>query len=277
VGWLKRGQDKQSVDPVGWVAEGEEAPTGKAVSKSSKPGRRDQSPPPDAATSTDQATGGFEAAADADREGGPWDVSEVESSEAYVDLGGLWLPGRDGMELRLEVEEETGRVIAATVQLGGSAVQLQAFAAPRTQGIWDEIRREIASSVTRQGGTADEMPGPFGKELLARVPARTPDGRTTHQPARFAGIDGPRWFLRAVFHGEAAYETERAADLESLVREVVVVRGTEAMAPRELLTLRLPDGAASTDDDASEDGEQEGDGREPLQPFARGPEITEVR
>lgn len=257
MGWLKRSREKDEAkdgtDPLAWVAEDDES----------------------GAPETDGEQAGSDG--ESSERQGPWDVSEVESSESYVDLGGLWLPGRDGMELRLEVEEESGRVIAATVQLGTSAVQLQAFAAPRREGIWDEIRKEIASSVTRQGGTADEVPGPFGRELLARVPSRTPEGRTTHQPARFAGIDGPRWFLRAVFHGEAAYETEKAADLESLVREVVVVRGTEAMAPRELLTLRLPEGAvddkANSEDD--EDGEQ--DGRDELRPFERGPEITEVR
>lgn len=258
--WLKRSREKEETkdgDPLAWVATD--------------------------ASDTSDAQGSERAAADeqtgADESGdrqGPWDVSEVDTSEGYVDLGGLWLPGRDGMELRLEVEEETSRVIAATVQLGGSAVQLQAFAAPRREGIWDEIRTEIASSVTRQGGTADEVPGTFGRELLARVPSRTPDGRTSHQPARFAGIDGPRWFLRAVFHGEAAYEAEKAAELESLVREVVVVRGTEAMAPRELLTLRLPEGAIDPNENSedSEDGEQSG--RDPLRPFERGPEITEV-
>jgi hypothetical protein len=175
------------------------------------------------------------------------------------------------MELRLEVEEASGRVTAATVQLGSSAVQLQAFAAPRSEGIWPEIRAEIAASVTRQGGTADEVPGPFGTELLARIPSRTSDGRTSHQPARFAGIDGPRWFLRAVFHGEAAYEPQQAAMLEGFVRDVVVVRGQDAMAPRELLSLRLPDAPSEVD------AEPEGDGREPIAPFRRGPEITEVR
>jgi uncharacterized protein DUF3710 len=261
VSWLKRGREKgepkDGLDPVAWTADDEPA----------------DSP----ADSVDEpATGSVPV----DRQG-PWDVSEVESSESYVDLGGLWLPGRDGMELRLEVEEESGRVIAATVQLGGSAVQLQAFAAPRREGIWDDIRKEIASSVTRQGGTADEVPGPFGRELLARVPTRTPDGRTAHQPARFAGIDGPRWFLRAVFHGAAAYEAEQAVELETLVREVVVVRGSEAMAPRELLTLRLPEGATEAGAEGEGEGEaadQNGDGgRDPLRPFDRGPEITEVR
>jgi hypothetical protein len=256
VGWLKRGREKDEAkdgaDPLAWVGEDNQGKAG-------------------VPSDVDAADGGPDA--EPERQG-PWDVSEVESSDSYVDLGGLWLPGRDGMELRLEVEEESGRVIAATVQLGSSAVQLQAFAAPRRDGIWDEIRKEIASSVTRQGGTADEVPGTFGRELLARVPSRTPDGRTTHQPARFAGVDGPRWFLRAVFHGEAAYEADKAADLESLVREVVVVRGTEAMAPRELLTLRLPEGAVDDSGQDPQDGEP--DGPAPLGPPQRGPEITEV-
>jgi hypothetical protein len=260
VSWLKRGRDKAATkdenDPLGWV-EGDEPDAAGASGRSER-----------GASAQDSGSD-----ADAGERQGPWDVSEVEASDGYVDLGGLWLPGRDGMELRLEVEEESGRVIAATVQLGGSAVQLQAFAAPRREGIWDEIRKEIASSVTRQGGTADEVPGTFGRELLARVPSRTPDGRTAHQPARFAGIDGPRWFLRAVFHGEAAYQAEQALELESLVREVVVVRGTEAMAPRELLTLRLPEGAVDGDQE-HQDAEEE---RDPLRPFERGPEITEVR
>jgi hypothetical protein len=260
VAWFKRGgykQDKNtegdSGDPVSWV------------------GPDDEEAPQPFGTEGDQDDAGQRPPA-AGRNTGPWDVEEVEPSEEYIDLGGLWLPGRPGMELRLEVEEANDRVIAATVQLGESAVQLQAFAAPRTSGIWDEIRTEIAASVTRQGGTADEVPGPFGRELLARVPARSPDGRPVHQPARFAGIDGPRWFLRAVFHGEAAYQADRAGDLEDLVRGVVVVRGTEAMAPRELLTLRLPLGAQPEGEEQEEEAGDDG-----LRPPVRGPEITEVR
>lgn len=205
-----------------------------------------------------------------DRSNGPWDASEVSDREGYLDLGGIMLPARDGMEVRLDVDEQTGMVTAATVVLGGSVVQLQAFAAPRSEGIWAEIRAEIAVGITRQGGTADEVPGSFGQELLARIPVRTPDGRTSHQPARFTGIDGPRWFLRAVFHGPAAYEHEAAGPLEALVREVIVVRGKEAMAPRELLVLKLPQGAAEQQPESEPD-------REPLNPFERGPEITEVR
>ncbi|HET9655144.1 MAG TPA: DUF3710 domain-containing protein [Kineosporiaceae bacterium] len=204
------------------------------------------------------------------RPDGPWDVSERPDAEGLVDLGALRLHGRDGMELRLEIEESSGTVTAVTVQLAGSAVQLQAFAAPRSEGIWDEIRQEISAGITRQGGTVDEARGTFGRELIARIPVRTPDGRTGHQPARFVGIDGPRWFLRAVFHGPAVYEPEAAATMEAVVHDLVVVRGPEAMAPRDLLPLRLPEAMLPPQ-------EPESDGRAPLDPFRRGPEITEIR
>jgi hypothetical protein len=206
-----------------------------------------------------------------ERPGGPWDESERPDAQSYVDLGGLRIQGREGMELRLEVDEGSGAVNGVAVLLGGSAVLLHGYAAPRSEGIWDEIRAEIAAGVTRQGGTADEVPGSFGRELLVRVPVRTSDGRTGHQTQRFVGVDGPRWFLRAVFQGPAAHDPDAAADLESVVREVVVVRGSEAMAPRELLPLRLPEAAAEPDDDQAQPE------RPSLDPFTRGPEITEIR
>mgnify|MGYP002682767276 CR=1 FL=1 len=63
--------------------------------------------------------------------------------------------------------------------------------------------------------TADDVPGTFGRELLARVPVRTPDGRTPQQAVRFTGADGPPWFLRAVFHRAAAFPADDAAALLS--------------------------------------------------------------
>ncbi|HYY09426.1 MAG TPA: DUF3710 domain-containing protein [Kineosporiaceae bacterium] len=204
---------------------------------------------------------------------GPWDSAERPETEGYVDLGGLRLAGRDGMELRLEIDEASGAVNGVAVVLGGSAVLLHAYAAPRSEGIWDDIRTEIATGVTRQGGTADELPGPFGRELLVRVPVRSSDGRTGHQAQRFVGVDGPRWFLRAVFQGPAAHDEAAAAELEAVVRDVVVVRGAEAMAPREVLPLRLPEAVQ----EAAEAAEEQSQERPPLDPFRRGPEITEIR
>jgi hypothetical protein len=197
------------------------------------------------ATETITRTGADDGTGQSDRSSGPWDVSERPQVEGLVDLGPLRVPGRDGMELCLEVEESSDLVTAVTIFLGGSTVQLQAFAAPRTQGIWDEIRPEITARLSRLGGTAEEVPGPFGRELIARIPVRTPDGRTGHRPARFVGVNGPRWFLRAVFEGPAVSEPEPARMMEAVLRDVVVVRGAEAMAPGDLLPLRPPGSPAA--------------------------------
>lgn len=215
--------------------------------------------------------------ADADGSLGPFDASEVDGSDGRLDLGALWVRGVPGMELRLEVEEATQNVVGATAVLGDSAVQMQVFAAPKTAGIWDDIRAEIAESIVSQGGTADEQRGELGTELRTRMPSAGPDGRTVFAPARFVGVDGPRWFLRAVFSGRAAIEEEAAEALMGVVRQTVVVRGETAMAPRELLPLRLPQDL--TDAIEAQDAEAEGPQRsaDDLNPFERGPEITEVR
>lgn len=205
---------------------------------------------------------------------GPWDASERSDGEGLIDLGALRLPGVDGMQLRLEIEEPAKVVTSVIVQLEGSALQLQAFAAPRSEGIWSQISTEIAAGITRQGGTVEDGDGPYGRELLARIPVRTAEGRSGHQRTRFIGIDGPRWFLRAVLHGPAAQKPEAAAPLEAILRDVIVVRGGEAMAPRDLLTLHLPPEAGTA---AEEEEQEQAPARPPLDPYRRGPEITEIR
>jgi hypothetical protein len=206
------------------------------------------------------------------RSDGPWDVAEVDGRDGRVDLGALWLRGVPGMELRLEVDQSNQQVNAATAVLGESALQLQAFAAPRSGGLWDEIRAEIAAAVEGQGGTAEEHEGELGTLLRTRMPSQGPDGRTVFAPATFVGVDGPRWFLRAVLSGRAAIDEGAAAPLVDVLKAAVVVRGSEPMAPRELLPLSLPREVEAP----SEPPEPEAD-RTSLDPFERGPEITEVR
>ena len=223
------------------------------------------------------------------RRGGPFDRSEVQGLEGRLDLGALWLTGVPGMELRLEVEEESQNVVGVTAVLGESAVQLQAFAAPRTEGIWDDIRTEIAASITSQGGTADKTSGPLGAELQAQMPGQGPDGRTVFSPVRFVGVDGPRWFLRAVLSGQAAIDESAASTLLDVVKATVVVRGDEAMAPRELLALRLPDqvdpdsmpadgseGGSADENGADKNSDHGAPSFDDFKPFERGPEITEI-
>jgi hypothetical protein len=203
---------------------------------------------------------------------GPFDVDDVDDDLPRVDLGAIRVPGVQGMELRMEVDKATNTISAASVLFDGSSLQIQAFAAPRTEGIWDEIRAEIAQSVTQQGGSVDDLPGPFGRELLARLPTRSPEGRTSHRPARFIGADGPRWFLRGVITGRAAVEPPAAELLERVFGATVVVRGNDARPPRDLLALRLPNQGAPDGPVAPAEPEVPD-----FDPLTRGPEITEIR
>jgi hypothetical protein len=210
----------------------------------------------------------------APRPDGPWDLSEVkEPGDGRVDLGGLFVPGVEGMELRVEVAGES--IVAATVVLRDSAIQLQGFAAPKSEGIWGEVREEIAAGITQQGGIIDEVEGPLGWELRAQVPVQLPDGTNGVQLVRFVGCDGPRWFLRGVISGQGAVQPQAAGVLEAVFRDTVVVRGEAPMAPRDPIVLKLPNDAQMVPDGGAPDQDESkfGDG---LDPMRRGPEITEL-
>lgn len=180
-------------------------------------------------------------------ENGPLDDSEANPVRPYVDLGGVKILPREGLHLRLEIEEESKRVVAIGLDYANSTLQVQPFAAPRSSGLWHEIREQIAEQIARQGGTTTLREGTFGPELLAQIPVAagsgTPGGTRL---ARFVGVDGPRWFLRGVIAGEAAVNPDAAAAVEELFRSIVVVRGTTPMPPRDLIPLRMP--AAPTSD-----------------------------
>lgn len=207
--------------------------------------------------------------------GGPFDESEMPHDPSCIDLGGLRLSPIEGLQLRIEVDESQQNVTSVTGMLGDSAVQMQVFAAPRTEGIWAQIRDEIGAGMAQQGATTEVVDGPLGPELSVTVPTRG----AAPQRYRFVGVDGPRWFLRAVFTGSAARLGEGSSPLFDLVRSAVVVRGDEAMAPRELIPLKVPAGAGLPPQPADQQnppGQRHADGDE-LRPFERGPEITEVR
>ncbi|AYG79857.1 hypothetical protein DWB77_01975 [Streptomyces hundungensis] len=212
----------------------------------------------------------------APRPDGPWDVSEVgEPGEGRVDLGGLFVPGVEGMELRVEVAGDA--IVAATVVLNDSAVQLQGFAAPKKEGIWGEVREEIASGITQQGGIIDEVEGPLGWELRAQVPVQLPDGTNGVQLVRFVGVDGPRWFLRGVISGQGAVQPQAAGLLETIFRDTVVVRGEGPMAPRDPIVLKLPNDAQMVPEGVQQEDQEGSRFSGGMGQLQRGPEVTEIR
>jgi Protein of unknown function (DUF3710) len=182
---------------------------------------------------------------------GPWDESDApDDGLPRVDLGALRLPARPGTELRVDLNQQQ-KVVGATLRSGDSLLQISAFAAPRAAGIWDEVRADLARNASGQGASLKEVEGPFGTELagtvMAAPPARPEEPAPTpvRRPARFLGVDGPRWFLRAMITGPAAADPEAAAVLEDVFRDIVVVRGTEPMPVREQLPMTLPPQAAA--------------------------------
>ncbi|KJL46277.1 hypothetical protein RS84_02904 [Microbacterium hydrocarbonoxydans] len=170
---------------------------------------------------------------------GPLDDSEANPVRPYIDLGGIKILPREGLNLRLEVEEQTKRIVAVGLDYADSSLQVQPFAAPRSGGLWDETRVQLRDQVKAQGGRVEEREGPLGKELLAEVPASANEGSELRL-ARFVGVDGPRWFLRGVIGGAAASDLEAAAKVEDLFRSIVVVRGGAPMPPRDLIPLKMP-------------------------------------
>ncbi|MFA7267289.1 MAG: DUF3710 domain-containing protein, partial [Candidatus Nanopelagicales bacterium] len=144
---------------------------------------------------------------------GPYDITEArEDGVVRIDFGSLKIPGVEGMNVNLEVDEQTDTVAAITVVLGEGGIQLQPFAAPRSGGFWEEVRGELSNGITSSGGAVEAVDGRFGVELKATVPAMNEEGEHGLQNVRFLGVDGARWMLRGVLLGVAA-EDARAAEV----------------------------------------------------------------
>ncbi|TDC82818.1 DUF3710 domain-containing protein [Micromonospora sp. KC606] len=175
---------------------------------------------------------------------GPYDISEAPDDVQRLDLGSLHIPAVPGVEVRVQADPQ-GVIQQVVLVHEENALQLGVFAAPKTEGIWDEVREEIRRSLFADGAAAQEVPGEYGIELQARV--RTPDGLTD---LRFVGVDGPRWMVRGVFQGAAATDAAAAGPLAACLEGLVVDRGQEAKPVREPLPLRLPREVADQEPDA---------------------------
>ncbi|HEY8481205.1 MAG TPA: DUF3710 domain-containing protein [Spirillospora sp.] len=237
--------------------------------------------------------------------GGPWDSEDSFPEMQRFDFGSLQVPVTSGLNFQVNFEATQvdaegnpieGRPIAVTVQYGESAMQIQAFAAPKRSGIWDDVRRETAREIQEEAkGQVQEGEGPFGPELVAMLPMALTEEVLAEMPQevreqipsefieqgwapqilRFLGVDGPRWFVQAIVQGAAIENEEQWQVLEDVLRGVVVHRGEAPMPPRELLPLKIPKEFREAAEQ-QEEGEAE-QAEETFDPFQRGPEITEVR
>ncbi len=220
-----------------------------------------------------------DAGASVPRPHGPWDVDDVPDDDVVrLDLGCMRVPGLPGVEIQVNVDEASGTVAAVTAIHAQSALQLQAFAAPRGEPLWPQVRRELAAGITKDGGLADvegvdDPAAGTAATVKAKLPFPQADGTMALADVRFIGTDGPRWMLRGVLSGAAAADPSAADVLLELYRGVVVVRGGDAFAPSEPLPLKLPD-----QPDASGSPEPSGaQDRTRLDPEGTGQRIAEIR
>jgi hypothetical protein len=173
--------------------------------------------------------------------GGPYDIDDLpDDRTARIDLGSLLVAPAEGLEVRLQVDEERDQVQAVLLAGPEGALELRAFAAPRNGDLWSETRPRIAADFAQRGGTATEREGRFGTELVCQVTMRMADGRTGTQPSRIIGVNGPRWLLRATLLGRPAQEPETAGGWEDVIARVAVRRGAHAMPVGAELPLTMP-------------------------------------
>lgn len=172
---------------------------------------------------------------------GPYDASDVPPSPVNrVDLGAIQVAGFTDMQLHFETDPSKTTFVSVVAAYRDAALRLQALAAPRSGGLWDDMRPQITASITGAGGDVEEVQGVFGTELHGVVPAVTPDGQQVRQPVRLVGVEGPRWMLHGVFMGSAPMDERMTELFEDVFSQVVVVRGSQPMAPGEVLPLVLP-------------------------------------
>ncbi|CAI9413126.1 DUF3710 domain-containing protein [Nocardioides sp. T2.26MG-1] len=182
------------------------------------------------------------AAEDAAAASGPLDIDDIPDHDHLqrVDLGSMLIAPVDGLELRLQVDEDEEEVQAVVLAGPEGALELRAFAAPRGGDLWGEIRPRLAADYAQRGGTATEREGRFGTELVCQLTVRTQDGRTGNQPSRVIGVNGSRWMLRATLLGKPAVDVDASGPWEDAIAKVVIRRGAQAMPVGAALPLTMP-------------------------------------
>ena len=176
----------------------------------------------------------------ADRESGPFDLSEVDDQEERIDLGSLQIPVMDELKVRVDVDPRNQQHAGVTLILGQGAVQIRPYSSPRSGGTWDEVRSDMKAEIVGGDDHVEEFAGEFGTELQARVKVKDQSGNPTTQTLRFVGMEGPRWMLQGTFFGEGA-DPLTAGQLNAVYRSVVVVRGEGPMPAKQPLAISVPE------------------------------------
>lgn len=172
---------------------------------------------------------------------GPFDSSNAPDTSEMLDLGPLFLPNVPGLEVHLDLDVRSGSGKSVSLHLDMSIAEVQVFAAATNEDHWGEMRNAIAAGLREQDVDCQVVEGRFGTEVRAVMPTVDLDGNAHVQPVRFVGIRGSRWFLRVVISGDGAIVTSQIPpEIDNVIAQIVVHRGSEPQAPGERLWLRSP-------------------------------------
>lgn len=173
-------------------------------------------------------------------EPGPRDFDEVDTSEGYVDLGSLLVPVIHGMQLQAKVAPDGRTVQQVIIVAGTSGLQVTVAAAPKSGGVWEEVRSDIRADLERHKASVGERRTRYGTELEARYPVTMPDGSQAVTPMRIIGREGPRWFARIDMLGRATADEQEGRRLERVIDRLVIHRDERPRPRLELLPLHVP-------------------------------------
>lgn len=202
-------------------------------------------------------------------EHGPWDVNDedVPDYDDYLDLGAYYLPFMQHIELRIKANRATRAILGSTITYKNSSLEIEAYAAPKTLGLWEDWREDFLAANKK----ATAVDGVFGTEI--KLPVEIKGGKTV--TTRIIGVDGPRWMLRGIFSGVAAVDpdAEETKALNGFFAGIVVERGDEPLAPRDLIPMHPPVGPAERKAaKAAAEGEEQPEGKEHLKDVPTRPD-----
>jgi len=164
----------------------------------------------------------------------------MPASDDLLDLGAIKVPMLEGLEISLNIDQDTMRGISVALIYGASMADVQVFARAKDELLWPGTRDGLVAGLSEQGVASEVSIGRFGSEVQCTMPATDFDGNNIMQSVRFIGIDGDRWFLRIAVSGSATVDEREIATFDQLIAGLEVVRGDDAMSPGEPLEFTVP-------------------------------------
>lgn len=170
---------------------------------------------------------------------GPWDISQVQSLDNYVDFGPVLIPIITGLEVSLlgAAGHEVPAILRLVLQT--YEAQIMVFAAGNSAGLARESLDELCSQIVQSGGVANQCNGRWGREAHCQLPVAGLSANI--DPMRVICVDGPRWMLRVTLRGAAAQTGLGPGPFDNLIDELIVRRGDSLVVPGDALIFSVPD------------------------------------